>query len=480
MRRAVTLFCTLALVLGLPGAASAGRPYRATDHTVSLFCDGIVGTGGSGFVYFGATLSDTWGPDGWLDAWAGSEPSGPPDLSRDWDQPPVVTWNGTTLAGSFALRDDGGQAAGTATFSATLDPVGEPQPFNDAFKDGNRQVRFTGESQVFQPSGVLTLPTGATFDLANCFADETTFSVFETNPNAYTARFSQRFASCDLSNTAGDSGFLFVGFEADGVFVDAGLFPADGSGDRGAFGFSGDTDGTVSLSLEVYDLETGTSTGETGSVSLTATATGESFTSVLQNATAKRTTRGETLDIEGTLTIAGHSFDLTACVGMDSTTKEISTNPQGPRPGGKVPANDLPSGAKALKPGGSATQQTRGASPDAEAPYECLTFTDHDTGEVFVVPVGHTVWYSFVGTGSSMTIDTVGSDYDTVVAIYTSSGGSLVPVPDGCADDVSVEPFGRTLQSSVTIPTIAGTTYLVQIGGFPESFTYGNLRVTLR
>ena len=42
---------------------------------------------------------------------------------------------------------------------------------------------------------------------------------------------------------------------------------------------------------------------------------------------------------------------------------------------------------------------------------------------MFEIPVGYTVWYKFLGTGSPMTIDTAGSDYDTVTALYTASAG---------------------------------------------------------
>ena len=43
-----------------------------------------------------------------------------------------------------------------------------------------------------------------------------------------------------------------------------------------------------------------------------------------------------------------------------------------------------------------------------------------------------------------------------------------------------VQPIGRTLQAAVTWQTVAGTSYYVQIGGFPQSFEYGNLRVAVR
>ena len=98
------------------------------------------------------------------------------------------------------------------------------------------------------------------------------------------------------------------------------------------------------------------------------------------------------------------------------------------------------------------------------------------------MPVANTVWYKFTGTGHPVTIDTAGSDFDTVLATYTAGpGGTFTPVPKGCGDDVPTPPVGRSLQAAVTIPTVAGTTYYVQIGGFPDSaFPFGNLRVSIR
>jgi len=55
------------------------------------------------------------------------------------------------------------------------------------------------------------------------------------------------------------------------------------------------------------------------------------------------------------------------------------------------------------------------------------------------------------------------------------------------SDNTPLQPFGRTLQTSVTFPTTVGTTYWVQIGGINESVfgddtnvPYGNLRVRVR
>lgn len=479
MRRFVTVLAALLLLVALPAGGSAGRLYRTTDHSVGIGCDGMAPTTGTGFAYFGAFLSDLYGPDAYLDLWLANEPSGQPDLHRDFDQAVMVTWNGSVLAGSIPMLRADGSSGGVATFSAELTPTGDPYTFNERFKDGNRAISYSGTSQALQPTGSLTAG-GLVFDLADCFGDESTVTSTETNPNASVRKFSSRYVSCDLMSTSGEPGFLFVDLGNEFGFIDAGVLSP--TGDVLIAGTAEFAPGTspIDVDLSLYDPQTGEPAAGSGHVTMTATATGESFTNLLKNATARRITRGELLDIEGTLALAGRVFDLGGCVGQDSRSKEISTYPNGPRPGGRVPANDLPSGAVLLKPGRSTTLQTKGASPDAEAPYECLTFTDHHTGEVFSVPVGHTVWYSFTGTGSPMTIDTAGSDYDTVVAIYTSAGGAYAPVEGGCVDDAPTPPVGRTLQAMVTIPTVAGTTYFVQIGGFPETFTYGTLRVSLR
>ncbi len=477
MRRLLAILGALLLVAGLPAAGLAGRPFKATDHSVSVYCDGVPSTDGRAFAYFGANVSDLYGPGAFLDVWLSATPDGSPDLSGGFDQVPSVTWDGATLAGAIELVRRDGSAGGSATFSATLTAAGDPASFDDSYRYGNRHVSYSGTSQVFSVAGSLTISDGPVFDLGACFGDESTVTSLETNPNAFVARYSDRFVGCDLVGTNGETGFLFVGLEDDGsVFVDAAAFEAG----IGAVGAGFEASGSVDLDLSLYSLETFEPVAGSGHISMQLIATGEDFTNLLQNATFRRVTRGQLIDIEGSLNLDGHVFDLGACIGQDSTTKTIDTFPQGPKPGGKVPTNDLPSGAKLLKPGASTTTQTKGASPASEASYECLTFTDDHTGEVFEIPVGYTVWYTFQGTGSPMTIDTAGSDYDTVTALYTASGGGYAPVADGCVDDSPTPPIGRTLQGSVTIPTVAGTTYFVQIGGFPESFAYGNLRVSLR
>jgi hypothetical protein len=72
-----------------------------------------------------------------------------------------------------------------------------------------------------------------------------------------------------------------------------------------------------------------------------------------------------------------------------------------------------------------------------------------------------TVWFRFTAsTSGSVTIDTSGSDYDTVLAAYTGDAlNTLTPV--ACDDDI-----GTGFQSMITFSATAGTTYHIQAGGF--------------
>ena len=70
----------------------------------------------------------------------------------------------------------------------------------------------------------------------------------------------------------------------------------------------------------------------------------------------------------------------------------------------------------------------------------------------------HTVWYSLSTDNVSGTVDlnTFGSDYDTVLAVWIRSGGWT---EIDCNDDA-----GGGLQSDLTLAFDANTTYYIQIG----------------
>jgi hypothetical protein len=70
-----------------------------------------------------------------------------------------------------------------------------------------------------------------------------------------------------------------------------------------------------------------------------------------------------------------------------------------------------------------------------------------------------TTWYRVIGNGGTMSIDTTGSDFDTVLAVYFAPTPSLTdPLP--CSDDAN-----GTQQSALSFQTEAGRAYLIQVGG---------------
>jgi hypothetical protein len=153
-----------------------------------------------------------------------------------------------------------------------------------------------------------------------------------------------------------------------------------------------------------------------------------------------------------------YGFDLAPCTAEFTELHSIFHDPSGPKPGGKVPANDTPDGAVPLEPGDRIQMQTGGASVGPEAP----CFLDFD-GEIFEDFLGHTVWFTIEGTGEPVTIDPAGSNFDTVVAAYVEGGDGLEHL--ACAEDEFGTPF-QNPQAPLTINTELGTTYFIQVGGF--------------
>lgn len=461
----------ISAMLGAPSGAAAKAPDRGSDTFVEVYCESLVGSAGAATLF--ASSSAAFGGDAYTSFWAGaSEPFGSaPDLDRDYEAPATVAYAGGVMSATVPLLDDAFQAAGSATVSATLAVGGPTEPFEDEFREGNRWYRQTGTITPMSVTGSLVFPGGATFDLTGCTGVEVSLTFFGTNPNAVVQRFQDRFAECALDFGGGVEGFVFMHLEGESdVFIDAALFRPDDTG-VAMFGVGTLTAGTVSASLDAFDIFTGDPLG-TGSLEASITATGERFSYTLTAADGRSRIAADIYDVEGSITFPGLApQSLSDCIAADETIKSVFTNQQGPKPSGKTPKNDLPAGAIALSPGSRTSTSTRGASPAAELPFDCL-------GDL---PVGHTVWYRIVGTGGTVTVDTAGSDYDTVAAVYTSpSAGTYEPLADGCVDDVPLTPIGRTLQSAVSFATTAGTTYYVQIGGFPEFVTYGNLRVAVR
>jgi hypothetical protein len=132
---------------------------------------------------------------------------------------------------------------------------------------------------------------------------------------------------------------------------------------------------------------------------------------------------------------------------------------------GSPPANDLCQNATAISDLSftDAVDTRLAAVEDGDPPHSCTLRTDSNS-----------VWYTFTPESSGVVvIDTIGSDYDTVLSVYagTCDRGSEV----ACNDNIGQQ----ELQSQVVFGVIGGRTYLVevtdvnnQVGGGELNFSY--------
>jgi hypothetical protein len=480
MRSVLALLAAILLLASTAGGATAARAFKETEHLQDIGCDGVGTPDGTAFFY--ASLSDIRGTDGYLDVIAeDSEDPENPDIvwQRDFDRPVVMTFGPAAVSVTIPLLP-----SGEAHVSATLEPV-SPIDFVDNGKEGNSKYRTDVVGTFYAVSGTLTLPGGSpvTLDPNDCGASDAVIENFFTRPHASVRTFASNGGSCELINDEGDSGEAFFGLDEDSTVLFLDAFVVDSSGDvLGASGATIVEGPSITIPLDEYDPETGEPTGATGSaaIALDETPTGVAY--VLRSSNLRVRVSGSVVGMDGTLTTSFGSFSLDSCVLGQLRSKEILTPSNGPKPSGKAPVNDLPSGAITLRPGSKANTSTRGAQVPSETGYPCMVFEDGE-GSLFTVPVEHTVWYRVNGTGQPITVDTGGSDFDTVVAVYAGVPDEAATV--GCVDDAPLEPVGRSLQAAVTVPTTAGTTYWIQIGGYQEGegvplIPYGNLRVSVR
>ena len=94
---------------------SAGKATKEADHFVGINCDGIAPASGTGFLFLGVSISDTFGPGGGLEMWNSSSPDGPPDITSDFEAPVDASYVGGVFTASFPLLDSSGDPAGTGT-----------------------------------------------------------------------------------------------------------------------------------------------------------------------------------------------------------------------------------------------------------------------------------------------------------------------------------------------------------------------------
>jgi hypothetical protein len=123
--------------------------------------------------------------------------------------------------------------------------------------------------------------------------------------------------------------------------------------------------------------------------------------------------------------------------------------------------NDACSGAIILSPGTSYVQDTTQATNDDVKP-SCQPF------------MGSGVWFKFTPpNSSSFTVSTCGSDFDTVLGLYTGSCGALTEV--ACNDDDGPDCSG--FAASIRFSGVVDTTYFILAGGFLGAT--GHLRIQI-
>ena len=136
-------------------------------------------------------------------------------------------------------------------------------------------------------------------------------------------------------------------------------------------------------------------------------------------------------------------------------TNSVAPPPPPPLP--TPPANDnFANGQTITGCTGSTNGSTFGATKETNEP-------NYAPNDANLTPT-HSVWYFWTpsSTGAA-TITTLGSDFDTVLAVYTGgSVSSLTRLPQGFNDDVQ----SGTLTSSVTFNAVAGTTYRIAVDGW--------------
>lgn len=126
----------------------------------------------------------------------------------------------------------------------------------------------------------------------------------------------------------------------------------------------------------------------------------------------------------------------------------------------------VPTAAMAAVP---ANDDIAGAKPVTAIPYsDSVSVSEATTqaGEVVetCAPFANTVWYAVtLGSDRDVRVDTAGSNYDTALAVWVGSEFDTATLI-ACNDDTF-----DGLQSALTFPAIAGTTYFVQVGAFFEA-----------
>ena len=446
------------LTLILPASAQAGSLVRESDTQVNLFCEDVAA--GNAHLFLFAQTSDNFGSFTDLAIWTGNQ-SGDPDAFADTS---TVVLTPTGGSGSVALVEPDGGAAGTAALSATFAPSGPAEPYEFSDRDGNHTFRVEGVFQPLSVTGTLAVNMAhgpdPTFALGSCSAGVDTFTITNSDPSSFVSHDQQISLNCSWEL---DNGFveLFAVSDQFGTFSD--MFITDRRNGYSGFAEPNFSPTSFDADYEVFEDDSGDPAG-TASASATLTQTDERISFRDRSGNRKFSATGWVLAVDGSLTIdVGRisetlPMDESTCSASDVRIQEMVGKVSGPKL-----KNDAPAGAIQLALGAAVEVKTGGTAFDPEVP--CTVEFDGNQEEL---PFAHTAWWTFTGTGGDVTVDSAGSDFDTIIGVYVPNDGGFAQV--GCVDDVfDPETEEGSLQSRVTVATIAGQTYYIQAGGFGDS-----------
>ena len=131
------------------------------------------------------------------------------------------------------------------------------------------------------------------------------------------------------------------------------------------------------------------------------------------------------------------------------------------------PPNDLCANAKTISAGSYVdAEDTTSATTDPQDPIPICGEQHREKS----------VWYVITPpSAATVSADTLDSDYDTIISVYTGTCANLQPVPNGCNDD---DPLDGA-QSSVSLDLAPGITYYFMISSFNDDGGNLVLRVHL-
>jgi hypothetical protein len=466
----------LILVGLLPTAVSADRVSKFTDHYVFFGCDAPIDGGFvSTFIEHGTVGEFSFAS---LNVWL--DPAVPME-----EEPTIV---GSTDA--FDLTDDGTTIEAHAvipTFDLEGNPEGDAELTITATRTGdifvigpdsgktNYNSKTTGMEEGLDGSGTLTWD-GSEYALTECGGVVADVNFFSTNPRGFVTDNQGTQIDCFWETDSGVAS-LFAVDDGFGFFADA--FLSAGDLELSSFGESSGSVDSAGMDVEVELQDSATGDPHSATAVATFTPIGSPVQSVLTSEASQTRVTDQALEPVGTLDFSsGDSFPIEGehcnSSSFDSHSRGVS---KPGRQNGPAPVNDTPDGAIALHVGSRLNASNVAAALEPEIQLQ-------DCPEGFFDQFGRTLWYTVEGTGSPITIDTAGSNFDTLIAVYVATDPGFVEI--GCIDDVESDPVGATFQAALTFDTGEGVTYYVQIGGYDFPFDEelnaqkGRLRVEVR